>query len=171
MIKKQLIKNCNVRIDDINHADLIYAPAALLLKGKKWRDIKKFRQDRTHTTAITNIRTSYNVQLYIDFFFVNGYPFISTKSVKLKFVTAHPWKSRSTAQTKTLLDMVLEKYDARGSNVNIIHRDNDVTIAQLKEYPLPIMMEIYGRYEHVDIIERVINKDVQLYTHFFFFNG
>ena len=34
IIKKQLIKNCNVTIDDINRAKLIYGPENLLLKGE-----------------------------------------------------------------------------------------------------------------------------------------
>ena len=52
--------------------------------------------------------------------------------------------------------MVLDKYDARGFNVTIIHGDNEFNIAQLKECPLPVLVEIYGEDEHVDIIERVI---------------
>ena len=49
--------------------------------------------------------------------------------------------------------MVLGKYDARGFNVTIIHGYNGFNISQLKEYPLPILVEIYGKYEHVDIIK------------------
>ena len=48
--------------------------------------------------------------------------------------------------------MLLDKYDARGFNVTIIHEDNEFNIVKLKEYLLPIMVEIYIRYEHVDII-------------------
>ena len=52
--------------------------------------------------------------------------------------------------------MVLDKYYARGFNVTIIYGDNEFNIAQLKEYLLPILVEIYVKYEHVEIIERVI---------------
>ena len=52
--------------------------------------------------------------------------------------------------------MVLEKYDVRGFNVTIILGDNEFNIAQLKEYFLPILVEIYGKDEHVDIIEGFI---------------
>ena len=87
---------------------------------------------------------------------MDGYPFLATKSAKLNFVTTHPYKSISTAQIKTVLDVVLEKYDASGFNLTIIHVYNEFNIAQLKEYPLPVLVEIYGKYEHVDIIDRVI---------------
>ena len=73
-----------------------------------------------------------DVQLNTDLFFVNGYYFLATKSAKLIFVTAHPCKSRSTAQIKILFDMVIYKYDARGFNVTIIHGYNKFSISQLK---------------------------------------
>ena len=66
-----------------------------------------------------------DVQLYIDLFFVNGYPFLATISAKLNFITANPCKSRSTAKIKTVLDMVIDKYYARSFNVIIIHGDNN----------------------------------------------
>ena len=97
-----------------------------------------------------------DIQLYIYFFFVNGYPFLATKSANLNFVTDHPCKSRSTVQIKTVLDMVLETYDARGFNLTIIRGENGFTVAKFKDYLLPIIVEIYGKDEHVDIIERVI---------------
>ena len=52
--------------------------------------------------------------------------------------------------------MVLNKYNARGLNGTIIHGDNYFNIAQLKEVFLPILVEIYGKDDHVVIIERVI---------------
>ena len=58
-----------------------------------------------------------DVQLYTNFFFVNGYPILSNKSEKIKFVTARPCKSRSTAKIKNLLDMVIDKYYSRVFNV------------------------------------------------------
>ena len=52
--------------------------------------------------------------------------------------------------------MVLDKCDARGFNVTIIYGHNGFNKAQLKEYFLPILVEIYGNDERVDIIERII---------------
>ena len=52
--------------------------------------------------------------------------------------------------------MVLDKYDAHGFNVTIVHGDNEFKMSQLKYYLLPILVYIYGKYEHVDIIERLI---------------
>ena len=49
-------------------------------------------------------------------------------SEELKFVTAHPFKSRSTDQIKTVLEMVLDKYDACGFNVTIVRGDNELNI-------------------------------------------
>ena len=52
--------------------------------------------------------------------------------------------------------MILDKYYSPGFNVTIIHGDNEFNIEKLKEYLLPVLVEIYGKDEHVDIIERVI---------------
>ena len=49
--------------------------------------------------------------------------------------------------------MVLGKYDAHGFNVTIIYEYNGFNISQLKEYPFPILVEIYGKDEQVDIIK------------------
>ena len=73
-----------------------------------------------------------DVQLYINLFFVNGYPFLATKSEKLNSVTSHRRKSRSTAQITKVLDMVLDKYDKLGYNVTIVLGDNEFKIAKLK---------------------------------------
>ena len=81
-----------------------------------------------------------DVQLYINFLFVNGYPIIANKPEKLNSVTAHTFKSKPTARIKTVLDMVIDKYDAHGFNVTIIYRDNEFNIATLKEYLLPILV-------------------------------
>ena len=72
------------------------------------------------------------VKLYIDFFFVNVYPFLDTKSAKWNFVTANPYKSRYTSKIRTVLDMVLDKYDDCDFNVTTTYGDNEFKIAKLK---------------------------------------
>ena len=54
LIKKQPINNCNVTINYINRAELIYGPGNPLLQGKIYNIPTKFIQDRTHTIALNN---------------------------------------------------------------------------------------------------------------------
>ena len=132
IIKKQLINYCNVIINDINRSELIYGPATPLLKGKMTR--YQPNSDKIERVPLPLPISEYHkdVQLYINFFFVNGCPFLAIKLAKLNFFTAHPCKSRSTAQIKKIFDMLLEKYDACGFNLTIVHGNNEFNIAQLK---------------------------------------
>ena len=54
------------------------------------------------------------------------------------------------------IEEVLDKFSDRGFEVTTIHGDNEFDVKYIKEYFLPVMTHIYGKGEHVGIIERTI---------------
>ena len=132
MVGKQLLNYCKVTVDDINRADLIYGSALPLLQGKMVRHRPEGVRIE-HITLPLPIATNHkNVQLYVDFFFVNGYPFLATKSKKVNYLTATPCKSRSKGQIIEALEALLNTYESRGFNVTVVHGDNEFNIKDLK---------------------------------------
>ena len=50
----------------------------------------------------------------------------------------------------------MDLYDTRGFNITVFHRDNEFNINTFKSHLLPIFTHIYGKEEHVGIIEWMI---------------
>jgi hypothetical protein len=156
IVSKQLLLNCNITIDDINRAELIYGPPTPILQGKMTRQKPQSVKIERIPLPLPISKHHKNLQLYVDFFFVNGYPFLATKSAKVNFITAQPVTSRSTAQIIKHIDTVINKYEARGFTITAIHGDNEFNINDLKKHVLPTLVHIYGKDEHVGAIERLI---------------
>ena len=65
-----------------------------------------------------------DLQLYIDLFFVNGYPLLATRRNKVNFITSEPCISRTTSHATKAIDTLLDLYEERVSNITVIHGDN-----------------------------------------------
>jgi hypothetical protein len=154
IVATNFIRNCNITVDDINRAEIIYGPATPLLFGKMTRPTPLSHRFEKVPLPLPIATHHKNLQLYVDFFFVNGYPFLTTKSGKINFITATPVTSRSITNIKNALDNVIDMYEARGFNITTLHGDNEFNVHALRQHLLPILTQIYGKNEHVHIIER-----------------
>jgi hypothetical protein len=156
-ISNNCIRNSPVTLDDINQAEIIYGPAKPLLEGKMIQKQPPKHWIKRVPLPLAMISTHHEeLQLYIDFFYINGYPFLATKTSKVNFITATPMKSRSTNAVINTIDSVLNTYWSRGFDITIVHSDNKFNIKELKEFLSPTIVTIYGRNEHVRVIERCI---------------
>ena len=63
-------------------------------------------------------------------------------------------QSRSTRAILAEIDSVVRKYTTRGFEITAIHADNE--FASIRDYVLPIHLHVYGKDEHVGVIERAI---------------
>ena len=54
------------------------------------------------------------------------------------------------------LEAILNKYIPRGFEITSIHGDNGFNVKDIKDFLLPIIVHIYGKGEHMGIIERPI---------------
>ena len=72
----------------------------------------------------------------------------------MNFLTAHMCQSRSKKSILAEIDSVVRKYTTRGFEITAIHVDNE--FASIREYVLPIQLHLYGKDEHIGVIERAI---------------
>ena len=156
IVKKQLLQNCNVTVDDINRADIIYGPARPLLQGKMTRLHPPSTKIERIPLPLPIQEHHRCLQLFMDFFFVNGEPFLHTKTKKINFLTASHCTSRSQQQIMNVLESVIQKYNARGFEIEAFHGDNEFDIKALKSFLLPALINIYGKDEHVGFLERSV---------------
>ena len=129
-ISKQLINNSPITVDDINRAEYIFGPAKPLLEGKMTRVSPQECKIQRIPLPIPILQQHKQLELYVDFFFVNGHPFLTTRSSKVKILTAHMCQSRSKK--------VINEF------------------ASIREYLLPIQLHVYGKDEYVGVIERAL---------------
>ena len=113
-INNNLITNSGITGDDINRAHVIYGPPIPILKGKMKR-IKPASKNISRLPLPPPILKHHpNLQLFIDFFFVNKMPFLHTKTSKVNFLTVQSGPNRTKGAIKDGLISVLNIYNSRG---------------------------------------------------------
>ena len=85
---------------------------------------------------------------------MNGHAFLTSKSRKLNFTTAKYHQTRSMKSIINTLDEIRQLYSSRGFRVENIHGDNEFNREEIKRSHLPALFHIYGKDEHVGLIER-----------------
>ena len=154
IIGNNLLTNTEVTLDDVVRAEYIYGPAQPLFEGTMVR--KRPVQNKVEKVPLpTPIATKHaRVSISVDFFYVNGHVFLTSKSRKLNFVTAKYHKTRNMKTIIETLNEIRRIYGTRGFHIENIHADNEFDKDEIKLSQLPALFHIYGKDEHVGIIER-----------------
>ena len=156
IIQNNLIRNCGITSDDISRAERIYGPLPPLLQGKSTRSKPK-PINIHHIPLPLQIQERHNeISLHIDFFYVNGLPFLHTKSEHINFLTVQTGKTRNTSSITQGLNTVINLYHKRGLKVKNIFGDNEFDIQALHNSLLPVILHIFAAGEHCPIAERSI---------------
>ena len=74
----------------------------------------------------------------------------------MNFLTAEYCTLRSKQQLVNKLKAILNQYVTRGFEITAIHGDNEFNVKDIKDFLLPIITHIYGKGEHMCMIERPI---------------
>ena len=118
------LRNSNITADDISRAKRIYGPPPPLLMGKSTRSTPS-KVNIHHTPLPLQIKERYvSVHLHIDFFYVNGLPFLHTKSEHLNFLTVQTGKTRNASNILHGLKTVINLYEKSGFQIKAIFGDN-----------------------------------------------
>ena len=125
-------------MDDISKDELFYGSPTAILQGKMTRFRPKGARIERLPLPLPLYQHHKDLQLYIDLFFVNSYPFIATKTKKVDFITAKPCILRGNSHINKSIDTVLELYVAIYFNINAVHGDNKFNIKTLKAHLIPI---------------------------------
>ena len=154
IIKENLLINTEITIDDVQRAKHIYGPAKPILQGTMVRQRPTSNKiEKIPLPLPISIHHS-NISISVDFFFVNGLAFFTSKSAKVTFVTAKYHKNRTKASIIDTLNEIRQIYTTRGFRIENIHADNEFNKKDIKNSQLPALFHIYGKDEHVGLIER-----------------
>ena len=130
------ILNCPITADDVSRATTIYGPDIAFLKGysSDKTDQAQAHVPTPHITAVPPHILEHHgaVVLCIDFFFVQGIPFLHcvTRDIGYRNTIAVP--SRSKAVTVKFITKVVQSYHSCGFTVRAIHGDNEFNCAKDK---------------------------------------
>ena len=154
--KNNLVINSGTIINDINRAELIFGTPTPLLKGKMRQQTPIQNKIEKIPLPLQIAERHQQIQIYLDFFYVNGHVFLHTKSDKINFFTSHICTTRSQGQIIKVLEEVIQIHEVRGFEISAVHGDNEFDVKSVKTFLLPAILHIYGKDEHVGIIERSI---------------
>ena len=168
IIKNNLITNTEVTLDDILRAEHIYGPAKPLLQGAMTRLKPANNKIEKVPLPLPVFAQHKLVSLSVDFIYVNGHVFFTSKSAKLDLVTAKYHKTRGMKSIIETLDYIRQIYHSRGFIIDNIHGDNEFNKDEIKTSQLPALFHIYGKDEHVGLIERsnrTVKNKARVMTH------
>jgi hypothetical protein len=169
IIRDNLLKNSKATLDDLRRAEHIFGGTAVnLLKGKT---VYKAVNTNTSIERVPLppiiLKTHPSEDLDIDFFYVQGAPYLFIKSTKIKFHATQAFNRISKRKTKTTrttykrgptdiingIEKVLTVFRNRGFQVNLINADNEFKKLENK---VTTHIEICAAGQHVPRIERGI---------------
>ena len=110
IVQNNLMQNCRITSDDISRAERIYGPPPPLLQGKSTQSKPK-PVNVHHLPLPLQIQERHkDIILHIDFFYVNGLPFLHTKSENIHFLTVQSGKTQNTQSITQGLTTVINLY-------------------------------------------------------------
>jgi len=141
----------------VERAEKIYGASMTILQGKMKRVNPMHHPKTTALRIPDSIRNKYkDLIMAIDIFFVNGIPFLVTKTEKFNYLTAMKLNSRSIAQIIKAINWVFWRYNEHGFSISDIHANNEFDSEKLEHALLPCIMHIYAANKHVGFIENGI---------------
>ena len=93
--QKNQIRKCSITTDEIRIAEYIYGPQIPIIQGKSIRSGTE-HQKTIPRIPLTHLMDKHyqNVDLAMDFFFVNGSPLLHKKSRKVDFMSVQACNNR-----------------------------------------------------------------------------
>lgn len=157
LVSDNLLKHSTVIPDDVQRAEYIYSTAAALSEGKMTRVTPPVvgKIEKVELPAPIS-KMHKDVELHVDFFFVNKIAFLHTKSATINFLTAQHCLNRTKETITDAILKVIKVYTCRGFNVTAVHGDGEFNINMLKDEIFSAKLVIYAKDQHVPIAERSI---------------
>ena len=117
MIKKNMIMNCPVTIEDVMRSEEINGPSIQALKGKTIRTKPSPVVSDCVEVPHAILEENRNFTLSVDVMFVNRIPFLTSISRHLKFTTAGTFHDRTTSLLVQCVTNAKALYTKRGCNI------------------------------------------------------
>ena len=154
MMGGHILQDCNIATRDITNAKLIFGPNLHAIRGEMVRCSPQ--PAITHYIDIPRVirECDRDVDISADVFFINGLPFIVTRSQQLKFITAEAITSRGKNVLLKALTHVVNLYKCFGFHIHTCFADGE--FPHLQNQVEGVHMDTAGNDEHVGDIKRII---------------
>ena len=154
MVRGKLIDHCPISITDIKNAHRIFGPDLAGIRGKTVRKTPE-RVEAEIVAVPRNLVESYKYcTLVADVMFVNGIPFLITRTRGLQLITIEYLPRRTAKYIGHKLNRVLSFYRRAGFVVQLALMDMEFETVRAECPSLPI--NTCAANEHVPEIERAI---------------
>ena len=153
IVKKGMITNCPITIQDIDVALDIYGPNIKAVIGKTTRTRSSPSNEILTPIPGYVLKNHSIIKLLIDIFYVNQISFLMTLGAIVNFITVHALPDERMSTIKKDLDRVIKMYESRGFKIAQI--DTDGQFEPLKTH-YGVLMNICAQEEHVAAIEKKI---------------
>ena len=152
-----MVRNTELNPNHVKMRDKIYGPPIPIITGRMTRKHPVTHNNESMLPLIDMIPEEYiKINIFADIFFVNGLPFMHTKSKNVNFRSIQPLIKRNLKELIHGVRVVKKKYNARGFYIERWHVDNEFAKDDLRTEVLPALLESYARNEHVGFIEESI---------------
>ena len=143
LLVTQQIANCPITSKDLDVAEYVFGPDISTLKGKSTRRKTRFPKVEEIVSVPKELyEVQKEVELCMDFMYVNRIPFLVTISKRLMYRTCERVFKKGTKSESfnATLDNVLRIYNKAGFRITVIHADNE-----FEPYLLSLLMRLMMR--------------------------
>ena len=126
MVKGNMIRNCPITTMDIDRALKIYGPPVSHVKGKTTRKTPKVVNLEEGIVDIPTelIDQNQDLELCIDAMHINNFKFLTGIDLSIRYRHAEDLPDLSADSYYKAIDNMLQRYNAAGFHVSVIHADN-----------------------------------------------
>ena len=135
--------------DDVDRAMKIFGPPEPLLKGTMIYPSQVTHRNRSISIPIEILQKNKNLRLFCDICFVNGLPFLVTRTDIVEFITIHHMANRKKKEILLYLKNISKIYFSRGFIVTDMYADGEFNLDSIKHGILPVTLNICATGEHV----------------------
>jgi hypothetical protein len=156
MVRSNMIKNCNVTPIDIDNAYTLFGDDITSLRGKTVRTTPDPVMADYVEIPKEILDLNKDLTVAADIMFVNGPPFVTSISRKVKFITIEYVTSRSETNLVKSLLKIISLYKTRGFTPSTALMDREFECLRLELLTHGVNINTTAASEHVPDIERQI---------------
>jgi len=154
-IENSHIHDCPVTAAELKHCVYINGPKIAILKGETKRK-QPLHVPHLYSVPLPKSINDHHsiIDLYVDFFYVHGIPFLHSISENYQFRTVEATRGRSKADMLAGLRKILHVYNYRNINIRTIHANNEFSC--ITNDISPLLLNVAPAGDHVPWVERLI---------------
>ena len=156
ILKNNNIVNTGLAPEDVDRASNLFGVSKQIAAGKMIAHPQKSNKSTQILLHDLVPSVSRRLKMYIDILYINGKPYLHTKTKDVNYITINKLQSRKARDIKRKLKPIIKKYLTRGFIITDVFGDNEFSSPTYETLFLPATLHVCSKGEHVPIIERSV---------------